>query len=225
MCDTCDILVSVCPPHVALALAGVVASSGFSGIYADVNAISPDTAKQISGIMTKKNIPFVDGGIIGLPATRPGTTWLYLSGKQAPAIAGCFTAGPLETALLGDEIGMASGLKMCFAANSKGVAAMQTAILGAAEKLGVREALEKQWEILMPGFTDKSQTRIRQVARKAWRFSGEMEEIAKTLKATGMPAEFFQGAAEIYSRQSGFKDAETDPAIEEILSMVDNRKD
>jgi hypothetical protein len=114
---------------------------------------------------------------------------------------------------------------MCFAANSKGTAAMHTAILGAAEVMGVREALERQWDIYNPGFTAKSHSRIRQVARKAWRFTGEMEEIARTLDACGMPPEFHQGAAEIYTRQAAFKHAEEEPTIGEILDAVSsNRK-
>lgn len=220
VCDTCDILLAVCPPHAAKTQAAAVLACGFQGIYADVNAISPTTAKQIGAIMTEAGVAFVDGGIIGLPATQPGTTWLYLSGREASTVAACFNKGPLETSVLGDEIGQASGLKMCFAANSKGTAALLTAILGAAEAMGVRDALEQQWEIYNPGFTQKSQARIRQVARKAWRFTGEMAEIAATLNDCGMPPEFHLGAAKIYARQQGFKDIAEEPGIEEILAAV-----
>lgn len=220
LCDTCDILISVCPPHAATALAESVLACRFRGIYADVNAIAPATVRAIGSRMDAAGVTFVDGGIIGLPPVHPGTTWLYLSGPASGAVADCFGMGPLETAILGDDIGQASGLKMCFAANSKGVAALQTAILGAAETMGVREALERQWDTYTPGFTEKSHARICQVARKAWRFTGEMEEIAATLDACGLPGEFHLGAADMYRRQAQFKDAAEDPAIGEILAAV-----
>lgn len=220
LCDTCDILVSVCPPHAAGEQARTVRDCGFDGIYVDANAVAPATVTAIADMLQESGIAVVDGGIIGLPPTRPATTWLYLAGNDAETVAACFAAGPLETAVLGPDIGQASGLKMCFAANSKGTAALHTAILGAAEAMGVRQALEKQWDTYNPGFTDKSHGRIRQVARKAWRFTGEMEEIAATLADTGMPPDFFIGAAEIYKRQSAFKDIETEPSIEEILGVV-----
>jgi 3-hydroxyisobutyrate dehydrogenase-like beta-hydroxyacid dehydrogenase len=220
LCDTCEVLISVCPPHGAAQLAADVLACNYRGIYADVNAIAPDTVKSIAASMSHDGISFIDGGIIGAPATKPGTTWLYLSGVEAEKVAACFSKGPLETSVLGDEIGQASGLKMCFAANSKGTAALHTAILGAAEAMGVRQALEKQWEIYTPGFTEKSQNRIKQVARKAWRFSGEMREIAATLEASGMPPAFFLAAAELYQRQAAFKDAVEEPGIEEVLEMV-----
>lgn len=219
-CKICDVIVSVCPPHAAAEQAREVIKASFKGIYADVNAISPQSVKKIANIMTEADIEFVDGGIIGLPAWKTNTTWLYLSGPQAAAVAKCFCKGPLQTKILDAEIGKASALKMCFAANSKGNAALVTAIMATAEKYGVRDALEKQWDVYNPGFTLQSKTRITSVARKAWRFSGEMEEIAATLKSAGMPADFHRGAADIYSRQADFKDAEQAPSIEEILQVL-----
>ena len=220
LCHSCEILVSVCPPHAAAAQADAVIACGFQGLYADVNAVSPATVRQIGMRMADAGIHFVDGGIIGLPPTQPGTTWLYLSGTEAALVAVCFAGGPLETSILGDDIGQASGLKMCFAANSKGTAALHTAILGAAQALGVRDALERQWDVYNPGFTAKSNARIRQVARKSWRFVGEMEEIAATLDDCGMPPDFHLGAAKIYARQERFKDVGEDPPIEDILAAV-----
>ncbi len=220
LCNTCEILISVCPPHAAVAVADRVIACNYQGIYADVNAIAPTTVKTIAQSMTDTDIEFVDGGIIGLPAQQRGTTWLYLSGNKADKVASCFSEGPLETSILGPEIGKASALKMCFAANSKGTAALHTAILGTAETMGVREALEKQWAIYTPGFTDKSQSRIRQVARKAWRFSGEMKEIAATIEAAGLPHEFFIAAAQVYERQKSFKNSVEEPTVEEILERI-----
>jgi len=220
LCDTCDLLISVCPPHAALELAELVMACNFRGIYADVNAVSPTTVTTIASKLEKAGIEVVDGGIIGLPPVTRGTTWLYLSGKAAAKVMDCFDAGPLETEVLSDRIGEASGLKICFAANSKGTAALHTAILAAADNIGVRDALENQWDIFNPGFTAKSHERIRQVARKSWRFTGEMKEIAATLESNGLPREFFDAAAEIYERQITFKDVEKEPAIEAILEMV-----
>ena len=224
LCSTCEVLISVCPPHAAIKQGKAVITAGFKGLYADINAIAPTTANELNKSMTSAGINFVDGGVIGLPATVPGTTWLYLSGQKADQVAEYFSKGPMEAEVLGTEIGQASGLKMCFAANSKGTAAMHSAILAAAESMGVRDVLEKQWDIYTPGFTEKSHARIRQVASKAWRFKGEMQEIATTLAASGMPPEFHQGAADIYSRQESFKNATSEPLLEEILARLLEKK-
>jgi len=218
--EQCSILVSVCPPHAAEALANEVLRSGFRGLYVDANAIAPQRTVKIGETMAAAEVGFVDGGIIGLPAWKPHTTCLYLSGSRAGEVAACFSAGPLDTKVLGTEIGKASALKMCYAANTKGVVALLAAILATAESLGVREALFEQWRHDDPGFPEQVQKRIQANIPKAWRFVGEMAEISRTFSEAGVPGEFHAAAADIYNRLAGFKDARTPPALEEILAAL-----
>nr|MBC8190796.1 NAD(P)-dependent oxidoreductase [FCB group bacterium] len=97
LCETTDVIVSVCPPHAAQNVASQVLEYSFRGIYADVNAISPEKAKSIHHLMSSRDIDFVDGGIIGGPAWEPESTWLHLAGAKAAEVAACFQGGPLET--------------------------------------------------------------------------------------------------------------------------------
>ena len=161
LCQTCEIIFSVCPPHAAEEVAKSVIEAGFKGLYLDANAISPQRSIRIGQMMEENGIHFIDGGIIGGPAWEPNETWLYLSGKDADKIAECFTKGPLETKIIGDEIGKASALKMCYAAYTKGTTALLSAILAAAESLGVREELYQQWDMDERRFfrTGKSKSR------------------------------------------------------------------
>lgn len=215
-----SIVVSVCPPHAAEALANEVKGTGFRGLYVDANAIAPERTIQIGRTMTQAGITFVDGGIIGLPAWKPHSTCLYLSGPRADEVAACFSAGPLDTILLGTEIGKASALKMCYAANTKGAVALLAAILVTAENLGVREALFDQWRREDPQFPEQVQKRIQANTPKAWRFVGEMSEISRTFSEAGAPGEFHAAAANIYERLARFKDARTPPTLEEILAAL-----
>lgn len=220
LCATCSVIVSVCPPGAASDVARQVAACGFRGIYADVNAISPGRAKDIAKLMNDSGAQFVDGGIIGGPAWKPGTTWLYLSGEAADRIATRFVHGPLETQVIGEEVGKASALKMCFAANTKGATALLCAVVAAAEELGVRPELEKQWARRDPAFARNALASIARVTDRAWRFTGEMEEIAATFEDAGLPAGFHSAAVDIYERIAKFKDAETTPPVEEVLAAL-----
>ena len=220
LCEQCSVIVSVCPPHAALEVAEQVCNSSFKGLYVDVNAISPQHVTQIEQLMSEVGIDFVDGGIIGPPAWSPQTTWLYLSGPSAGQASNCFSGGPLEVEVIGSEIGKASALKMCFAANSKGTTALLCAIMAAAERMGVREELENQWSRNGSDFARSAVNRIRIVTAKAWRFSGEMEEISSTFQAAGLPAGFHLAASDIYQRIARFKDAGDPPPIEEILAAL-----
>lgn len=220
LCEHCSVIVSVCPPHAALEVAEQVCNCSFKGLYVDVNAISPQHVTQIEQLMSEVGIDFVDGGIIGPPAWSPQTTWLYLSGPSAGQASNCFSGGPLEVEVIGSEIGKASALKMCFAANSKGTTALLCAIMAAAERMGVREELENQWSRNGSDFARSAVNRIRIVTAKAWRFSGEMEEISSTFQAAGLPAGFHLAASDIYQRIARFKDAGDPPPIEEILAAL-----
>jgi len=220
LCAECSIIVSVCPPYAAEVVAHHVLAHTFTGLYLDANAIAPQRAVRMSHTMTSVGATFVDGGIIGGPAWESGSTWLYLSGPRAHAVAACFSAGPLETRVLGTTIGTASALKMCFAAYTKGTTALLCAILATAEQLNVREALQHQWAQDDPAFPEHISQRVRRVAAKAWRFSGEMEEIAATFSDAGVPGDFHAAAAIIYRRLAQFKDAQTTPTLEAVLAAL-----
>ena len=220
LCEVCDVLVSVCPPHAAEELASAVIKAGFQGTFLDANAIAPQKSVQIGKKMAAAGIEFVDGGIIGGPAWQANRTWLYLSGKKASEIEAIFEAGPLETEVIGAEIGKASALKMCFAANTKGTTALLTAVVGAAEALGVRDDLERQWSRYNPDFVGETHQRVRQVTQKAWRFAGEMEEIAATFEGAGMPGGFHGAAHEIYERLAFLKGREELPDLMEVLAAL-----
>jgi 3-hydroxyisobutyrate dehydrogenase-like beta-hydroxyacid dehydrogenase len=220
LCAECAIVVSVCPPHAAEQVAQQVLAAGFGGLYLDANAIAPQRAERIGADMTAAGVGFVDGGIIGGPAWAAGSTWLYLAGPQADQVAACFAAGPLETQVLGAEIGRASALKMCYAAYTKGTTALLAAILATAEDLGVRANLEQHWQREEPQFADDVAQRVRRVTAKAWRFAGEMDEIASTFRAAGMPGEFHAAAANVYRRLADFKAARATPELEDVLAAL-----
>jgi len=220
LCETCSILVSVCPPHAAEDVADQVLSCGFTGLYVDANAISPQRAARIGEKMMAAGVAFVDGGIVGGPAWEPGNTWLYLSGKQAGTVAGCFSAGPLEADVIGETIGKASALKVCYAAWTKGSTALLSAILAAADALDVWEDLRVQWDRDWPDFAERAVNRARRVTAKAWRFAGEMDEISSTFEAVGVPGEFHAGAAILYRRIAHLKDAPEMPSLEEVLDSL-----
>lgn len=219
-CQICDMILSVCPPHAAEEVARAILEAEFQGLFLDANAISPQRAIKIGHMLETSNIHFVDGGIIGGPAWTPKETWLYLSGKHAHEIASCFSNGPLETKIIGNEIGKASALKMCYAAYSKGTTALLAAILATAESLGVRNELYKLWDEDDSGFSERVDRRVTRVTAKAWRFEGELLEIASTFQNEGLPNGFHKAAAEIYHRMVGFKDSSETPPLNQVLRSL-----
>src|SRR5688572_8903564 len=176
----CDVLVSVCPPHAALDVAREVAGLGFRGLYVDANAVSRATAMLIGAEVSRTGASFVDGGIIGPPA-RPGrTTLLCLSGERAAEVARLFEGTPLQPNIVGSAPGQASALKMAFAAWSKGSTALLIAVRALAEAEGVTAPLLDSWARLAPELVQRSEQAALGAAPKAWRWTGEMREIAQS---------------------------------------------
>jgi 3-hydroxyisobutyrate dehydrogenase-like beta-hydroxyacid dehydrogenase len=219
-CRTCETILSICPPGAAERVARSIVEAGFKGLFLDANAISPQRAIRIGQVLEASGVQFVDGGIIGGPAWRPKETWLYLSGEPSEAIASCFSKGPLETKIIGTEIGKASALKMCYAAYTKGTTALLSAVLATAESLDVREELYQQWDMDDKDFSEQVNRRVTRVTAKAWRFEGEMEEIASTFREAGLPDGFHLAAADVYHRMARFKDSSEVPPLNDVLNVL-----
>jgi 3-hydroxyisobutyrate dehydrogenase-like beta-hydroxyacid dehydrogenase len=188
----------VCPPHAALDVARGL--QGTSALVVDANAVSPMTARHIGQLIGDR---WVDGGIVGPPPLRAGTTRLYLSGRRAGEAAGLFQDSVLEPVILSGSPVAASALKMAYAAWTKGSAALLLGALASADASGVQEALQAEWERSQPEFPDRARQAANSAAIKGWRWVGEMQEIAETFADAGLPSGFHEAAAEMFERAAG----------------------
>ncbi len=214
-----DVILSVCPPHAALAIAQSVAAHGFRGIYVDANAVSRATAEKIGETVSAIGASFVDGGIIGSPVKRAGTTRLYLSGTRATEVVALFSVSMLDARVISDAPGAASALKIAYAAWTKCTDALVLAIRALAVREGVDQALLQEWAISQPDLERRSIQAAAVAVPKAWRYVGEMKEIAATLASAGLPSGFHHAAADLYERLAPFKDR-TNPALT-VAAVVD----
>ena len=99
-------------------------------------------------------------------------------------------------------VGAASAVKMAYASWTKGSAALLLAARALARAEGVEETLLAEWGISQPGLQERSARAAGSAAAKGWRWIAEMEEIAATMAAAGLPEGFHQAAAEVYRRFS-----------------------
>jgi len=215
-----EIVLSVCPPANAADVAREIAATRFGGTFVDGNAIAPATARAVGDIVSAGGARFVDGGIIGPPPRKAGETRLYLSGQGAAAVAALFKGTTLEAIVLDGPIGAASAIKMAYAAWTKGSQALLLAIRALAAREGVDAALLAEWARSQPDATGRSERAVSANVKKAWRFVGEMDEIAATFEAAGLPDGFHDAAAEIFRRLAGWKDAATPPSMAEVAKTL-----
>jgi hypothetical protein len=187
-------------------------------VFVDANAISPATAQEVAKIVTAAGASYVDGGIIGPPPSAAGRARLYVSGARAAEIRDLFGGTRLDARVIDGGPAAASALKMAYAAWTKGTAALILAVRGLANAAGVADTLLAEWEVSQPGLADQSAAAAAAAAAKGWRWAGEMEEIAASMAAAGLPRGFHDAAAEIFRR---FPRAAAPPDERTVGSVLD----
>ena len=193
-----EVVLSVVPPGSARdVLAGVVAS-GARPLFADLNAVSPDTVRELERTAASAGIDLVDGSISGPPPRAGGSTRLYLSGPRAGEVAALEPQG-MRPVVLGDRAGAASGLKMCTASVYKGTALLLTHACRTALDEGVLDEALADLRLSAPCLVEDPERWIATAASKAERYVAEMREIAATQSAAGLRAELFEAIADCYA--------------------------
>jgi putative dehydrogenase len=196
----CDIVLSIVPPGEALALAKRLAphlsNSVRKPVYADCNAINPETARTVGEVVAPTGCVFVDGGIIGGPPREGYSPVVYVSGAQAEKLLPLNDLG-VTFRKLDDEIGAASALKMCYGGVTKGVTAIASTLALAASRYGVGEALRAEMAASQPNLLKHFQNSVPGMYSKAWRWVDEMQEISVFLGERSESG-IYEGVAGLY---------------------------
>ena len=223
-----DLLLSVLVPAEAVPLAEQVAESvrrtGTTLVYADCNAVSPQTSARIDRIIVGAGATFIDAGIIGSPPRAGNNTHIYCSGPDCRALQALSQYG-LDVRTVGPRIGQASGLKMVYAASTKGTTALWTELLVAARAMGLGEALAQEFSMSRPGISRQLMSAIPSMPQRSRRWIGEMEEIAATFEELGLTPKILQGAADIYrfvgeTPLADQTSRDPDPSLDAVLDSL-----
>lgn len=223
--ETCEIILSICPPASALSVAQAVAATPFTGIFVDANAISPEHAVEVAELFDGR-ARAVDGGIVGGPP-RPGgdaATRLYLSGPDKAAVdevCALFAGTALEPRALAGPIGQASALKLSFASFNKISYLLAAQSYALASGHGVLDELLSLASHLVPGTLLARPEVVTSGGPRAWRWAPEMEEIAAACAAVGAPGDTAGSASAAFLRWADMK-GRTDVTVQELVDAMRN---
>ncbi len=199
--EAADVVLSILVPAQAVTAAALVAdairATGAQLLYADCNAISPQSTAEAGRVIEAAGGRFVDGSIIGPPPRKAGATRMYVSGAHAEEVAQ-LNCDMLGVPVVGSEIGQASGLKMCYAGLTKGLNALSMEVLLAARMMNLSGALRNELETSQQVLLGWIERNLPGIPPKAHRFVGELEEIAATYEQLGMTPKIESGAADMY---------------------------
>ena len=196
-----DIILSIVPPSEAMALAERLAphlaAATRKPLYIDCNAVSSEMVIRIGKLISSTGTGFADGGIIGGPP-RPGYDGPSVFVAAAPASAReTLVRGGLLIKPLDGPIGSASALKMSYAAITKGLTAIASASILAAARYGASDALYAELSGSQKNVLPAIARSVPDMFDKAYRFIGEMEEIADHF-GRASSAEIYSGMAKLY---------------------------
>lgn len=202
-CARADFFLSICPPSDALALAekmaAFIAPGSRKPIYVDCNAVSPPTKVVIGNAILKAGSPFIDVGIIGLPPKEGHSPFLHASGPDAGKL-GILNEFGIKVNVIEGPIGAASALKMSYAGITKGTTALGSMMMLAATRAGVADKLRGELDRSHPALVANFQRAVPDMFDKAYRFVGEMEEIADFVGEDKQAKQMYQAIAEFYTR-------------------------
>ena len=200
-----DLILSILVPAQAAALAREVAAAlektGCNTYFADCNAVSPRTAGAIQTVITDAGGRFIDGSIIGEPPGRGSPPRFYVSGEHAGVMAE-LAGEEIDVRFIGDQVGRASAIKMCYAGLTKGTFALYFAVLTAAEAMGLSDELRSEFIFSQAEAHRRMESRLPGLPVKASRWVAEMQEIAASFEAVGVTPSLHRGAADIYETVS-----------------------
>ena len=197
-----DVILSIVPPGDALSLAEQLAPALRHAkpglIYADCNAVSPQTVLRVEAAVAPGGIRFVDAGIIGGPP-QPGSAGpvFYASGEHAGGLALLAQYG-LTVKLLDGPVGAASGLKMSYAGITKGLTALAAAMMLSATRFGAASDLAAELADSQPELLALFRRQVPGMYPKAYRWVAEMQEIAAFAGEEAGVEQIYTGMAALY---------------------------
>jgi len=195
-----DIVLSILVPSEALSFAQniskVIVHTDAKLVLADCNAVSPSTGAQIGKEITNAGGKFIDAGIIGGSPRTGAVPRIYACGEHAN-ILGELDGKGISVPIMNGPIGSASGLKMVYAALTKGTAALYASTLMTAKSLDLYEDLVNELEQSQASTLTGMDT-LKTVSTKAFRWIGEMDEIAATFGDAGTTSKIHEGASETF---------------------------
>ena len=217
-----EMLLSVVPPasagETAKRFIPLLEQAAKPPVFIECNAIAPQTLHAIAGAFLERGLPFIDGSLIGSPPRADGSSpRLYLSGPISSEGETLKALG-LDARVLSPDLGDASALKMSYAGITKGFQALGASMALGAARNGAAESFVAELKASQPQLYAWLRSQLPTMYAKAYRWDGEMREIAKFLQPEQGASGMLAGAADLYEHIA--EDNRAGPQSE-IISTLD----
>jgi 3-hydroxyisobutyrate dehydrogenase-like beta-hydroxyacid dehydrogenase len=158
-------------------------------IYLDLNSVSPETKREIAGVLSETAATFVEAAVMAPVSPQRLKVPMLLGGVGAAAAAPRLRAIGMNVRPISERVGVASAIKMCRSIIIKGLEAITVESMLTARHYGAeREVLDSLaatypgmgWDGALPDYL------ISRVAEHGKRRAAEMREAAQAVADAGL---------------------------------------
>ena len=192
-----SITVSEAVPALCTQIASAVEETGTDLLFAECNAIAPQVSQEMELVITASGARYVDASIVGGPPRNGSSPRFYVSGGHAGDLTQLRDFG-LDVRPVGPDIGQASGIKMCYAAMTKGSSALYAQLLLAAELMGLSSDVKEEFRNSQAAVMQRMERGLPGLPARSRRWVSEMQEIEATFAHLGLTHHLFRGVADMY---------------------------
>lgn len=200
--NSANLIVSLVPPTEALGVAKRVASvldNKIPRYYLDANSISPASVKEVEKALSESDIMFTDGVFLGSATMLKDKTTLVISGPSPDVVQNALQDS-VRVSVIGDAIGDASSLKMCFSGFNKSLVALFIEIMAAAQRSGQQNEVLGYLREFYPETIDTIERLLTSYPRQRFRRRDEMREVARFIESVDIISPISEGAGQIFER-------------------------
>jgi 3-hydroxyisobutyrate dehydrogenase-like beta-hydroxyacid dehydrogenase len=158
-------------------------------IYLDINSVSPETKREIAGVLAASSAKFVEAAVMAPVAPQRIKAPMLLGGPQAVAIASRLHGIGMDVTPVSDQVGVASAIKMCRSIIIKGLEAVTVESMFTARRYGAEKLVLESLAATFPGMgwaEALPDYLISRVAEHGKRRAAEMREAAQAVADAGL---------------------------------------
>jgi 3-hydroxyisobutyrate dehydrogenase len=166
-------------------------------IYADLNSVSPGLKQEVESVVRASGAEFVEAAIMAAVPPNRHRVPMLLGGSAAPAFAEILSPFGMRFEILSGKVGTAVAVKMCRSIVVKGLEALLFECVLGAGRYDADERVFASLNESFPGIDWKklADYMVGRVVVHGERRAREMEEVAETLRASGIEPMMAEAAA------------------------------
>jgi 3-hydroxyisobutyrate dehydrogenase-like beta-hydroxyacid dehydrogenase len=192
-------------------------------LFLDLNSVAPDTKKSSSRTIDAAGAHYLDVAVMAPVEPAALDVKLLVSGPRfADGVSALQDLGFKNVTGVGAEVGKASSIKMLRSVIIKGVEALTSECVLAANNAGL---LEDVLTALGPDWMEKADYNLDRMLAHGERRAAEMREVAKTLQSFGIQPLMTGGTIERQSRMGNLKTKVIPTGLQNKLDLISDKMD